>query len=94
MLNRLRLALRTLLFRGRLDYGGVPIDVFAFGDTGVAWTANTRPRTFGGTRDWVSSVGFGMRANAFGFMIVELNMVRPLNRQRGWLFTFGLAPGF
>ena len=82
------------LFRGRLDYGGVPIDVFAFGDTGVAWTKNTRPRTFGGDRDWVSSVGFGTRINAFGFMIVELNMVRPLNRQRGWMFTFGLAPGF
>jgi len=82
------------LFRGRLDYGGVPMDVFAFADTGVAWTSNTRPRTFGGTRDWVTSVGFGARVNAFGFMIVELNMVRPLNRQRGWMFTFGLAPGF
>jgi Tol biopolymer transport system component len=82
------------LFRGRLDYGGVPIDVFAFADTGVAWTRNSLPRTFGGTRDWVSSVGFGSRINAFGFMIVELNMVRPLNRQRGWMFTFGLAPGF
>ncbi len=82
------------LFRGRVDYGGVPIDVFAFADTGVAWTRDTRPTTFGGTRDWVSSVGFGTRINAFGFMIVELNMVRPLNRQRGWMFTFGLAPGF
>jgi hypothetical protein len=82
------------LFRGRLDYGGVPVDVFAFADTGVAWTSNTLPTTFGGTRNWVSSVGFGTRANVFGFMIVELNVVRPLNRQRGWLFTFGLAPGF
>ena len=82
------------LFRGRLDYGGVPVDVFAFADTGVAWTRNSLPRTFGGTRDWVSSVGFGTRINALGFMIVELNMVRPLNRQRGWMFTFGLAPGF
>jgi hypothetical protein len=82
------------LVRGRLDYGGVPVDVFAFADTGVAWTRNTLPTTFGGTRDWVSSVGFGTRANVFGYMILELNVVRPLNRQRGWLFTFGLAPGF
>jgi hypothetical protein len=82
------------LFRGRLDYGGVPVDIFAFADTGVAWTRATRPSTFGGTRDWVSSVGFGSRINAFGFMILELNLVRPLNRERGWMFTFGLAPGF
>jgi hypothetical protein len=25
------------LFRGRLDYGQVPVDVFAFADAGVAW---------------------------------------------------------
>jgi hypothetical protein len=82
------------LFRGKLDYGAVPVDVFGFTDTGVAWTRATRPVTFRGDRDWVTSVGFGARANVLGFMIAELAMVKPLSRPRGWMFTFNLASGF
>ena len=83
------------LFKGRVDYGAVPVDVFGFVDTGVAWTADISPTFAGGTRDFVTSVGGGLRANIFGFVIGEINMVRPLNRPgRGWLFVFALKQGY
>jgi len=82
-------------FTGRLEYGGVPVEIFGFGDAGLAWTASEQPTFAGGPRDWVTSVGFGARANAFGFAIVELNLVRPLQRpEQGWMFVFNLRPGF
>lgn len=83
------------LFRGRLDYGPLPVDIFAFADSGVAWTAGERPTFAGGTRDWVTSVGAGARMNLFGFAIGELAIAKPLQRpQRGWMFVFSLRPGF
>ncbi len=83
------------LFKGQLDYGGVPVDVFAFADGGVAWTRQASPSFAGGTRDWVTSVGAGARVNVFGFAIAEFNAVRPLDRPgRGWMFVFNLRPGF
>ncbi len=83
------------LFNRRLDYGPIPVELFAFFDSGVAWTRDVRPTFADGTRDWVSSAGFGARVNLFGFAIGEFNMARPLNRVgRGWLFVFNLRPGF
>jgi Tol biopolymer transport system component len=83
------------LFKGRLDYGGVPVDLVAFADAGVAWTSADRPSFAGGSRDWVTSVGFGARVNLFGFAIVEFDIVRPLQRpERGWTFAFAFRPGF
>ena len=83
------------LFKGRMDYGRIPVDVFAFADTGIAWTAAIRPAFAGGTRDFVSSVGGGLRANLFGFAIGEINLVRPINRPgRGWMFVFALKQGY
>ena len=83
------------LFKGRMDYGRLPVDVFAFADTGIAWTANIRPSFAGGTRDFVTSVGGGLRMNLFGFAIGEMNIVRPINRpQRGWMFVFALKQGY
>ena len=81
------------LFKGKLDYGRVPVDIFGFYDGGVAWTRDEGPTS--GNRKWIASVGAGARINAFGFMIVELNMARALNREgRGWFFVFNLRPGF
>ena len=78
-----------------MDYGRLPVDVFAFADTGIAWTAAIRPSFAGGTRDFVSSVGGGLRMNLFGFAIGEMNIVRPINRpQRGWMFVFALKQGY
>jgi hypothetical protein len=83
------------IFTGNLDYGPIPIELFTFFDAGVAWTRAEQPSFTGGTRDWVTSAGFGARVNLFGFAIGELNLARPLNRvNAGWQFVFNLRPGF
>ncbi len=84
------------LFKGALDYGPLPVELIGFFDAGVAWDEGSRPSGFGeGTRPWARSYGAGVRVNAFGYMIVELNAVRPLDRvDNSWRFVFGLRPGF
>jgi hypothetical protein len=83
------------LFKGRLDYGAVPVDIFGFADAGTAWLRGESPTFAGGTRGWVTSAGFGARVNVFGFAVAEFNMVRPLNRPgRGWMYVFNLRPGW
>jgi len=88
------------LFTGKMEYRGLPVDVFAFGDTGVAWTKTDTPVfKFSGVnanqRSFVSSVGFGTRVNLMGFLIAELSMAKPLNlAQQDWTFVFNLMPGF
>ena len=61
-----------------------------------AWTTrDARPRFLGGDRDWVRSVGAAVRVNAFGYAILELDYVRPLDRaDRGWQWQFNMTPGF
>ena len=55
----------------------------------------TKPRFAGGERDWVRSAGVALRVNVLGFAIAEIDYVRPLDRSRkGWLWQFGLTPGF
>jgi outer membrane protein assembly factor BamA len=83
------------LFTGKLDYGPVPVELFGFFDTGVAWTRSEGPSFSSGVRSFVSSAGAGARVNVFGFLITELNMVKPLDRPgRGWQFVFNLRPSF
>jgi hypothetical protein len=83
------------LFTGNLDYGPIPVELFTFFDAGMAWTRAEQPSFTGGTRNWVTSAGFGARVNIFGFAIGELNLARPLNRRDvGWQFVFNLRPGF
>jgi outer membrane protein assembly factor BamA len=90
----LRFPLLGLLSR-EYRYGPLPIEGFAFADTGVAWTADLDPSFAGGNRNFVSSVGGGIRVNAFGYAVVSLTAARPLDRPgRGWVFGFQLAPGF
>jgi outer membrane protein assembly factor BamA len=83
-------------FTGELEYGPAPVDLVAFFDAGVAWTRETDPSFFGGGgRPWVRSAGVGVRVNAFGYVILELDAVRPFDRARdGWQFVFGFTPGF
>jgi hypothetical protein len=77
------------------EYGGVPIDVGVFADAGVAWTSFDKPSFAGGNRDWVRSVGATVRFNAFGYIIGEVDYVRPLDRpERGWMWQFNFTPGF
>jgi surface antigen Omp85-like protein/WD40 repeat protein len=83
------------MFGGDRFYGPLPVEVGVFGDTGVAWGANTRPTFAGGDQKPVSSVGAVMRINLLGFAIAEIDYVHPLDRpQRGWLWQFNLMPGF
>jgi Tol biopolymer transport system component len=83
------------MFTGQFDYGPVPVEVFGFADTGIAWSRGDRPALPGNLRRWVTSVGAGARVNLFGFAIGEFNLVRALDRRtRGWSFVFNLRPGF
>lgn len=88
------------IFRGRNLYGPLPIELIGFYDIGVAWTANDRARFIGGARgddarDPVASTGYGIRANIFGYAVIELDRVKPLNRPgKGWMWVFNFSPGF
>jgi outer membrane protein assembly factor BamA len=41
-----------------------------------------------------TSVGVGARVNLFGYFIVEVDYVNPLDRDRGWHWQLSLQPGF
>jgi hypothetical protein len=76
-------------------YGPLPVEFALFADGGVAWTGGDSPDFLGGSRRPVSSVGAALRANVFGFTVVQLDFVKPLNRpQKGWMWQFSFAPGF
>ena len=80
---------------GRRLYGPVPVDLLAFFDTGVAWTSRDEADFLGGERDRVSSVGFGARVNVLGFLIGEVDYVKPLDRPgRGWHWQFNFTAGY
>ncbi|HJR60596.1 MAG TPA: BamA/TamA family outer membrane protein [Vicinamibacterales bacterium] len=82
------------LFGGDNFYGPLPVELALFGDAGVAWGRGSRPSFAEGDREPVTSIGAAIRANAFGFAVVEIDYVKPLNRDRGWLWQFSLRPGF
>jgi hypothetical protein len=83
-----------------MEYRGLPVDVFAFADSGVAWTQSQGPIfRFSGVnaadRSFVTSIGYGARINLMGFLIAELSAAKPLNlAQQNWTFVFNLMPGF
>jgi hypothetical protein len=40
-------------------------------------------------------VGTGIRFNALGFLIGEVDFVKPIDRpERGWMWQFNFVPGF
>jgi Tol biopolymer transport system component len=82
------------LFGGDNFYGPLPVELALFGDAGVAWGRGSRPGFADGDREPVTSIGAAIRANAFGFAVVEIDYVKPLNRDRGWIWQFSLRPGF
>jgi Tol biopolymer transport system component len=83
-------------FTGKLEYGPIPAEIIGFFDAGVAWDSSSRPSGFGdGTRPWARSFGAGVRVNALGYLILELDAVRALDRPNdNWRFVFGVRPGF
>ena len=82
------------LFGAKNFYGPLPIEMALFTDAGVAWGTNTPFRSALSDEKWVRSVGIAARMNLFGFAIGEVNYVKPLDRDRGWLWQFSLRPGF
>ena len=80
--------------------GFPPIEGFVFADAGVAWDDNTSPVFSRGVqadpsqRGILTSAGVGARVNLFGILIVEVDYVRPFQRERGWHWQFGFQPGF
>lgn len=75
--------------------GRIPAEIIGFFDAGGVGQ-RVAPSGFGnGTRPWVRRFGAGPRVNAFGYLIVELDAARALDRPHdGWRFVFGLRPGY
>jgi outer membrane protein assembly factor BamA len=84
------------LLGGGSYYGPFPIEAALFADAGVAWTRNDKATFLGdGTREVVKSMGAALRVNVLGFLIFEVDYVRPLDRPRkSWLWQFNFTPGF
>ncbi len=82
------------LFGGDNFYGPLPVELALFGDAGVAWGRGSSFEFREGDHEPVSSIGAAIRANAFGFAVVEIDYVRPMQRDRGWIWQFSLRPGW
>jgi Tol biopolymer transport system component len=83
-------------FGGKGFYGPLPLDLIAFADAGVAWTRTDKAKFLGGgKRQWVRSVGGGARINLFGYAVVEIDYVHPLDRpKKNWIWEFNFMPGW
>ena len=83
------------LFRGRIEYGRIPVDLVGFFDAGVAWSSNTRPAFAGGTRALSRSAGAAIRINVFGLFVVEISAAHPFDRpDKSLRWQFGIRQGF
>lgn len=84
------------MFKGRVDYGNLPVDFIAFFDAGVAWRGSDGGPSSGfSDRPWVRSAGTGVRLNAFGFAVFELSAVHAFDRPKDkWQFLLAMQPGF
>ena len=86
-----------------------PVEAFAFLDAGAAWgklrndfgeEAESHLNFEFGVqpgfeeRGILASAGVGARMNLFGYLIIEADFVRPLDRPRGWHWQFAFQPGF
>jgi WD40 repeat protein len=83
------------LFGKRNLYGPIPVEIGAFFDTGVAWDSTSKPKLFGGDRQLVRSTGAVARVNMFGFAVLQVDWVKPLDRPgKQAFFEFNLLTGF
>jgi hypothetical protein len=83
------------LLRHDLTYGRLPLEVAAFYDVGLAWTASLKPEAAGGDRTPVRSAGGAVRFNVFGILVLELSAAHPFDRPgAGLQWQFGVRQGF
>ncbi|HEX5385289.1 MAG TPA: BamA/TamA family outer membrane protein [Gemmatimonadales bacterium] len=76
-------------------YGGFPLEFAFFGDGGVAWTGSESPTITGGTRKPVFSTGAALRANIFGYLVAQVDLVHPFDRPgKNFVWEFSLLPAF
>jgi len=103
----LRFPLLGLLGLGKGYFGAWPLEFFGFFDWGIAYaqnpgswwggqtSADVKPWFAGGNRKPLSSYGIGLRTNLFGYLILGLNYVYPIDRPvRGWHLQLSISPGF
>ena len=91
----LRFPLLGVLGLGHGYYGAFPIETAFFADGGVAWSNGQKPSFIGGHVRPLTSIGIANRINLFGYAIIELDYVRPFQRQGvGWTWQFGFTEGF
>jgi Tol biopolymer transport system component len=105
----LRFPLLGVLGLGKGYYGAWPLEFYGFFDMGLAyaqhfgpdyyWGGETaedvKPWFAGGNRKPVRSYGIGLRTNLFGYLVLGLNYVYPIDRPvRGWHFQLSISPGF
>jgi Tol biopolymer transport system component len=92
----LRFPLFGALHLGSGYYGFLPIEAGVFYDIGVAWTNQQKASFFsGGTRKPFRSYGAVARLNLLGYLILEADYVKPLDRPlKGAYWQFNITPGF
>ncbi len=103
----LRFPLLGVLGIGKGYFGAWPLEFFGFFDWGIAYAQNpgywwggetpedVKPTFLGGNRKPISSAGIGLRTNLFGYLILGLNYVYPIDRPvRGWHLQLSISPGF
>ncbi|MBM3297075.1 MAG: hypothetical protein FJY83_05680, partial [Candidatus Aminicenantes bacterium] len=91
----LRFPVFGLLKLGKGFYGIYPLEAYAFYDAGLAWDSDNQAWFLGGDRKPMTSVGVGLRANLFGYLIAGVHYVHPFQRSdRDWYFQFTLSPAF
>jgi Tol biopolymer transport system component len=82
------------VFKRDQFYGPLPVEMALFSDIGVAMGDNSRQSSARTNGKAVTSVGTAIRVNVLGFAVAEIDYVRPLDRNRGWIWQFALRPGF
>jgi len=91
----LRFPLLGVLGLGHGYYGAFPIETAFFADGGVAWSTGQKPSFLGGNTRPLTSIGVANRLNLFGYAIIEVDFVRPFQREGvGWTWQFGFTEGF
>jgi Tol biopolymer transport system component len=97
----LRFPLFGALGIGQGMFGVLPVDFLVFGDAGIAWddthsTINIPPFHCDlSCREPVYSSGVGLRINLLGFLIAEVDYVKPFQRPvKGAYWQFSFTPGF